>query len=156
MSLGMNLRQYQCAPSQTKWGRRGEHSQKEKQGEHEQMNVKYSIVLRQLEIHQHGGRERDKPGFPSASGRRLSLHSPVLSWLRCKNRNFILNLQGNPGEPCAVGQVNRFPKSTRHSNVIKNIYGQQCQTLFWGARKSLQMVIAAMKLKDTYSLEEKL
>ena len=86
----MNLRQYQCAPSQTKWGRRGEHSQKEKQGEHEQMNVKYSIVLRQLEIHQHGGRERDKPGFPSASGRRLSLHSPVLSWLRCKNRNFIL------------------------------------------------------------------
>ena len=30
------------------------------------------------------------------------------------------------------------------------------QTLFWGAPKSLQMVIAAMKLKDTYSLEEKL
>ena len=27
---------------------------------------------------------------------------------------------------------------------------------FWGAPKSLQMVIAAMKLKDTYSLEEKL
>ena len=33
---------------------------------------------------------------------------------------------------------------------------KQCQTLFWGAPKSLQMVIAAMKLKDTYSLEEKL
>ena len=28
--------------------------------------------------------------------------------------------------------------------------------LFWGAPKSLQMVIAAMKLKDTCSLEEKL
>ena len=28
--------------------------------------------------------------------------------------------------------------------------------LFWGAQKSLQMVIAAMKLKDTCSLEEKL
>ena len=27
---------------------------------------------------------------------------------------------------------------------------------FWGAPKSLQMVIAAMKLKDTYSLEGKL
>ena len=27
--------------------------------------------------------------------------------------------------------------------------------LFWGAPKSLQMVIAAMKLKDAYSLEEK-
>ena len=33
---------------------------------------------------------------------------------------------------------------------------KQCQTLFWGAPKSLQMAIAAMKLKDAYSLEEKL
>ena len=32
---------------------------------------------------------------------------------------------------------------------------KQCQTLFLGAPKSLQMVIAAMKLKFTYSLEEK-
>ena len=31
-----------------------------------------------------------------------------------------------------------------------------CQTLFLGAPKSLQMVIAAMKLKDAYSSEEKL
>ena len=31
---------------------------------------------------------------------------------------------------------------------------KQCQTLFLGAQKSLQMVTAAMKLKDTYSLEE--
>ena len=30
-----------------------------------------------------------------------------------------------------------------------------CQTLFFWAPKSLQMVIAAMKLRDTYSLEEK-
>ena len=28
--------------------------------------------------------------------------------------------------------------------------------IFWGASKSLQMVTAAMKLKDTYSLEGKL
>ena len=28
--------------------------------------------------------------------------------------------------------------------------------IFWGASKSLQMVIAAMKLKDAYSLEGKL
>ena len=33
---------------------------------------------------------------------------------------------------------------------------KQCQTLFWGAPKSLQMVTAVMKLKDAYSLEEKL
>ena len=31
-----------------------------------------------------------------------------------------------------------------------------CQTLFFGAPKSLQMVTVAMKLKDAYSLEEKL
>ena len=36
------------------------------------------------------------------------------------------------------------------------IDGKQCQTLFWGALKSLQMVTVAMKLKDAYSLEEKL
>ena len=33
---------------------------------------------------------------------------------------------------------------------------KQCQTLFLGAPKSLQMVTAAMKLKDAYSLEGKL
>ena len=38
------------------------------------------------------------------------------------------------------------------------IDGEMMETeiLFWGAPKSLQMLIAAMKLKDTYSLEEKL
>ena len=33
---------------------------------------------------------------------------------------------------------------------------KQCQTSFFWAPKSLQMVTAAMKLKDTYSLEGKL
>ena len=33
---------------------------------------------------------------------------------------------------------------------------KQCQTLFFGAPKSLQMVTTTMKLKDAYSLEEKL
>ena len=33
---------------------------------------------------------------------------------------------------------------------------KHCQTLFFWAPKSLQMVIAAMKLKDVYSLEGKL
>ena len=48
-------------------------------------------------------------------------------------------------------------------NSISRIYPEiniqqwkQWQTLFFGAPKSLQMVTAAMKLKDTYSLEEKL
>ena len=33
---------------------------------------------------------------------------------------------------------------------------KQCQTLFWGDPKSLQMMITAMKLKGAYSLEGKL
>ena len=33
---------------------------------------------------------------------------------------------------------------------------EQWQTLFFGAPKSLQMLTAAMKLKDAYSLEGKL
>ena len=33
---------------------------------------------------------------------------------------------------------------------------KQCQTLFFGAPKSLQMVTAAMKIKDAYSLQGKL
>ena len=36
------------------------------------------------------------------------------------------------------------------------ISGNSVRLWFLGAPKSLQMVIAAMKLKDTYSLEEKL
>ena len=32
---------------------------------------------------------------------------------------------------------------------------KQCQTLFWGAPKLLQLVIAAMNLKDAYSLGRK-
>ena len=34
--------------------------------------------------------------------------------------------------------------------------GETVTDFIWGAPKSLQMVIAAMKLKDAYSLEEKL
>ena len=34
--------------------------------------------------------------------------------------------------------------------------GNSVRLLFWGAPKSLQMVIAAIKLKDAYSLEGKL
>ena len=33
---------------------------------------------------------------------------------------------------------------------------ENSETLFWGTPKSLQVVTAAMKLKDAYSLEEKL
>ena len=43
--------------------------------------------------------------------------------------------------------------------TLQQIDGETMETVtdyFWGAPKSLQMVRAAMKLKDTCSLEEKL
>ena len=36
------------------------------------------------------------------------------------------------------------------------IDGEQCQTLFWGAPKSLQMVTSAITIESACSLEEKL
>ena len=45
----------------------------------------------------------------------------------------------------------------RSHHFMGNRWGNSgCQTLFFWAPKSLQMVTAAMKLKDAYSLEEKL
>ena len=42
------------------------------------------------------------------------------------------------------------------SREIDGKQWKQCQTLFFWAPKSLQMVTAAMKIKDAYSLEGKL
>ena len=57
---------------------------------------------------------------------------------------------------------NLYAEYITHSSVLAwRIPGmgkqwKQCQTLFFWAPKSLQMVIAALKLKDAYSLGEKL
>ena len=48
-----------------------------------------------------------------------------------------------------------LPSGTFFKNFLFCVGVKQCQTLFWGAPKSLQMVTAAMKLKDAYSLEGK-
>ena len=41
-------------------------------------------------------------------------------------------------------------------HFVGNRWGNSVRLYFWGAPKSLQMVIAAMKLKDVSSLEGKL
>ena len=53
-------------------------------------------------------------------------------------------------------------QKTKTWHLVPSLHGKQmgkqwkqCQTLFWGVPKSLQMVIAAMKLKDAYSWEER-
>ena len=54
-------------------------------------------------------------------------------------------------------------QKTKIMHLVPSLHGKQmgkqwkqCETLFWGAQKSPQMVTAAMKLKDAYSLEGKL
>ena len=52
-------------------------------------------------------------------------------------------------------QRSRHPVPSLHGEQMGKQW-KQWQTLFWGAPKSLQLVIAAIKLKDAYSLEGKL
>ena len=54
-----------------------------------------------------------------------------------------------------VGLKLNIQKTFRSHLFMGNRWGK-CQTLFFLAPKSLMMLTAAMKLKDAYSLEEKL
>ena len=62
-----------------------------------------------------------------------------------------------------VGLKLNILRKLRSLQPVPSLHGKwmgkqwkQWETLFWGASKSLQMVTAAMKLKDDCSLEEKL
>ena len=69
--------------------------------------------------------------------------------------------------PIWTNLINVTTPTSKHSIVFTEKYDvtsweidgetvETVQTLFFGAPKSLQMVTAAMKLKDAYSLEERL
>ena len=62
----------------------------------------------------------------------------------------------NVGLKLNIQKTKIMPSGPIASWEIDGKQWKQCQTLFFWAPKSLQMVIAAMKLKDAYSLEEKL
>ena len=49
--------------------------------------------------------------------------------------------------------IDLHPVSSLHGKYVEKQW-KQWLSLFWGAPKSLQMVIAAMKLKDAHSLKE--
>ena len=59
------------------------------------------------------------------------------------------------GLKCNIQKTKIMASSPITSWEIDGETVETCQTLFLGAPKSLQMVIAAMKLKNAYSLEEK-
>ena len=58
-----------------------------------------------------------------------------------------------------ASSINRAGKTEQLHHFMGNRWGNSgnsARLYFWGAPKSLQMVTAAMKLKDAYSLEGKL
>ena len=72
----------------------------------------------------------------------------LLMKLKEESEKVVLKLNIQKTKIMASGPINSWE--------IMGKQWKQCQTLFWGAPKSLQMVIAAKKLKDAYSLEGKL
>ena len=65
--------------------------------------------------------------------------------LKEESEKFVLKLNIQKTKTMASGPITSWE--------IGGEKWKQCQTLFFWAPKSLQMLIAAMKLKDAYSLE---
>ena len=86
------------------------------------------------------------------------------SYLMCKNVAYALLFRNSMTVCAEVHFLDHSNSSTfrkrRSWHLVPSLHGKQmgkqCQPLFLGAPKSLKMVNAAMKLKDAYSLEEKL
>ena len=72
----------------------------------------------------------------------------LLMKVKEESENFGLKLNIQKTKIMACGPITSWE--------IDGETAEQCQTLFFWAPKSLQMVIATMKLKDAYSLEGKL
>ena len=72
----------------------------------------------------------------------------LLMKVKEESKKFGLKLNVQKSKIMASGPITSWEKMGKQ--------WKQCQTLFWGAPKSLQMVAAAMKLKGAYSLEGKL
>ena len=74
-------------------------------------------------------------------------------------KNFLMNVKkesGKVGLKLNIQKTKIIASGPITTWEIDRKRWKQSQTLFFWAPKSLQMVIASMKLKDTCSLEEKL
>ena len=74
-------------------------------------------------------------------------------------KNLLMKVKEESEEVCLKLNIQKTKIMTSGPITLWQIDGKQWEqwlTLFFWAPKSLQMVTAAMKLKDTYSLEEKL
>ena len=119
-----------------------------------------NIIQRQRHILRHTYIQTDT-GTDLASFSKLSHESDItiLNTLICKLVSLLMKVKVESekvGLKLNIQKTKIMAGSPITSWEIDGKLWKQCQTLFLGAPKSLQMVIAVMKLKDAYSLEEKL
>ena len=72
----------------------------------------------------------------------------LLMKVKEESKNFGLKLNFQKTKVTASGPITSWQVDGETMETVRDF--------FWGAPKSLQMVTTAMKLKDTFSLEEKL
>ena len=73
----------------------------------------------------------------------------VLMKVKEESEKVVLKLNIEKTKIMAFGPITSWQIDGKTMEIVRNF-------IFWGVPKSLQMVTAAMKLKDTCSLEEKL
>ena len=109
------------------------------------------------------GLDEAQPGLNTAGRNISNLRYPdditVMAKSKEELKSILIKVKGDSRK---AGLKLNFKKRTAW-HPVPSLHGKQmskqwkqCQTLFFGAPKSLQMVTAIMKLKDTCSLEEKL
>ena len=103
-------------------------------------------------------RESRLPGeIPVTSD--MSMTPPVKAESKEELKSLLMKVKEESAKAALKLNIHKtkiMPSSPITSWQIDGKQWKQCQTLFLGAPKSVQMVTAAMKLKDAYSLEQKL
>ena len=109
------------------------------------------------------GLEEGEAGIKIARRNINNLRYADDTTLMAESEEELKNLLMKAKEESAKVGLNSTFRKRRSWHLVTSLYGKymgkqwkQCQTLFLGAPKSLQMMTTAMKLKDAYSLEEKL
>ena len=80
----------------------------------------------------------------------------VITFLPRSKRLLISWLQSPSAVILEHKKIKSLTVSIVSPSIVHEMMGTDAMILFFWAPKSLQMVIASMKLKDAYSLEEKL
>ena len=111
---------------------------------------------------QHAGLDEAQAGIKIA-GRNINNHkyaddTTLMAESEEELRSFLMKVKESEKVVLKLN-IQKTKIMASHPIISWQIDGERVETmqiLFWGAPKSLQMVTAATKLKDVYSLEEKL